>query len=366
MHDLPIAIVGAGPAGASAALTLARGGCKNVTLFERSSWPRGKACAGGLGPRALTWLNHVGLSETIVPHTRLIEGLHFTGPAGNSSYIATPGTVARVIPRSIFDNLLVEQAIQAGAHFCPDTKILDIKQNAAAVEITSSAGQHEYALALIASGATGTPKGITLPPHRDVRSIMARFRNLPHDPSCMEMIFARAVSPYYIWLFPEPDGAVNLGLLTDASSAAGSLHKLFDEILERFFSGRIDQATLEGKRMGAPLHVSAKVGPVADRRILLVGEAAGLVNAATGEGIPWALESGDLAASEVLRALSDYADFALLAANYQGALSRSMNWRLYAAHWSRRLIGGPLFAPMTRLATTRLAKQFSAQLFSKV
>lgn len=360
-RTIPIAVVGAGPAGASAALGLRRAGFAEVSLFERRAWPRPKTCAGGLGPRALAWLKRAGLLERVVPGAVSIERMLFTGRSRQRYLLKVPGAAAMVMPRERFDALMVEQAMLAGVRFHPASRIEALAPTPSGVALViEGRTSSEFGAVVVATGATSLA-GVTLPRHRSVRSIMARFADFPHDALAIEMIMSRGLAPYYAWLFPEPDGTVNLGLLADGGSGRKSLHTLFGEVLDRHFSGRAAKATLIGRRIGAPLHVGRGVGQVASDRILLIGEAAGLVNAATGEGIPWALESGELVAGVLAKHASRD-----LARAHRRAMRQRFRLRLFAAERARSFFGGSLFGALTRLGELPGIRHLLARMLAQV
>jgi len=359
-RHLPIAVIGAGPAGSSAALCLKRAGFERVVLFEKRAWPRPKACAGGLGPKALSWLKKAGLFEAVSARAVAIEGLYFTGPTQKRQMLPTPGQVARVMERARFDAFMVDQAVAAGAEFRPGIAVAAVERSASGVVVKAAGGPAEFTAVVVACGASQLD-GVKKPAHRTVSSVMARYQGFPHEPGAMEMIFTAEVSPYYAWLFPEPGGAVNLGLVVDRKPGDASLHKLFDHMLERYFGPRVAQASLVGKRFGAPLHVCTHIGEVARDRVLLVGESAGLVNAATGEGIPWGLESGELAA-QVLAGREPNE----LARAHRRAMQLRFEARLFAAERARQFIGSFLFGPFSRMGNLPGMQPLLARMFAKV
>jgi len=290
----------------------------------------------------------------------LIERMYFTGPSHRRHLLAVPGAMAKVKPRARFDALMVEQAVAAGAEFLPETCIKALERTPEGMGVAANCGSNEFGAVILATGSAQI-SGVVRPARRTVSSIMARYTDFPHDPVSIEMIFARELAPYYAWLFPEPDGAVNLGLLADRRPGDKPLHALFDDVLDRYFKERVGKAKLMGRRFGAPLHVGRGIGQVAGDRLLLVGESAGLVNAATGEGIPWGLESGELAATILARHEPQE-----IARAHQRAIRRRFGLRLFAAERARAFIGGPLFGPFAKLGELPGMQSVLAWFFAKV
>src|SRR5579859_8261187 len=112
-----IAIVGAGPAGATAALQLARQKRHEVVLIDRDQFPRVKTCGSALSPRCITLSDQLELSQTMRPLAYPVCGLRFTGPAGRSATMTGKEEGAWVIPRARFDAEIAWAAERAGAKF---------------------------------------------------------------------------------------------------------------------------------------------------------------------------------------------------------------------------------------------------------
>ena len=111
--DCSVLIIGAGPAGSAAALTLARAGV-DVLLADRCAFPRDKVCGDGLIADALTALNQLGLRTTVLDRARVLDGVRVYSPDGK--FVDVDGECA-CLPRAQFDELLRAEAIRAGARF---------------------------------------------------------------------------------------------------------------------------------------------------------------------------------------------------------------------------------------------------------
>src|SRR5262245_3596121 len=127
-----VAIVGGGPAGAAAAITLARAGC-DVVVIDRARFPRDKCCGDGLTTGALRLLDELGLDPRAVPSWETVDDIMVRSPSGRTVRFPLPrnrGTYAAVARRTDFDAALLDVAVAAGAkvldgHACSGATMLD-------------------------------------------------------------------------------------------------------------------------------------------------------------------------------------------------------------------------------------------------
>jgi geranylgeranyl reductase family protein len=306
------AVVGSGPAGAVAALTLARAGAR-VALIDKAGFPRDKACGDLVGPRGVQIMTELGLG---LPEVLTLGDMVVVGPTGGRALLpAAPGLAypgqAWAVPRSRFDAELRRAALDAGAE--------EVNGRAGAVHSGASganvaldgAGTVEADVVIGADGAASrVAESSGLVEHDRVlwgfamRAYVEETVGLPYiafwDPTP-----GRAF-PGYGWLFPGPDGRANagLGLGTGSDRRAGAratrqLDSFLDHLRALGLLGGRSQAPREG-RLGGWLKMGM-VGTVPARgNVLLVGDAAGLVNPLQGEGIAQAMDSGRAAALAVL------------------------------------------------------------------
>src|SRR6185369_8229834 len=144
-----VIVVGAGPAGATAARALARAGV-TVTLLDRSKFPRNKPCGGGISFRALTRFPYLQPAlERISTHT--VSRLFLEGPGGESTTIDAGEPAALMIRRVEFDNLLVSLAAEAGASVVSGADIVNAQESSTGVALTTRAGQRFEAPLVIAA-----------------------------------------------------------------------------------------------------------------------------------------------------------------------------------------------------------------------
>ncbi|HEX4348350.1 MAG TPA: FAD-dependent monooxygenase, partial [Vicinamibacterales bacterium] len=144
-----VLIVGAGPAGATAARTLARAGV-TVRLLDRSKFPRNKPCGGGISLRVLKRFPYLeGELGRIATH--MVGRLHLEGPSGESTVVEANGAIALMIRRYEYDALLVALAVEAGAELVSGVDIVQAAESDGVVRLTARDGRQFQAPVVIAA-----------------------------------------------------------------------------------------------------------------------------------------------------------------------------------------------------------------------
>jgi geranylgeranyl reductase family protein len=297
-----IAIVGAGPAGAMAAARLARAGA-DVFLFDHSH-PREKPCGGGLTGRAIDLaaglidiakLPSVVVSSARVEHpwrtgVRAETPLADRGPSAASSLL--------VMSRAMFDQALVDAAVAAGAQLIAQ-RVTSLDVDAAGAQITTSGGRHKADVVLGADGANSlVRKRCASGFSRSQLSVAAGF--FVHGVTSTAIdILSMTHYPGYLWSFPRPDHLA-IGICAPASHGVSST-----DLRAR----SLEWIRAHDLETGAHLQPYAwpipSIGVNRDRRVsgpgwMLLGDAAGLVDPLTREGIYYALLSGQWAAEALI------------------------------------------------------------------
>jgi menaquinone-9 beta-reductase len=311
MPDLEIAIVGAGPAGSAAAWRLARGGCR-VTLFD-ASHPREKPCGGGLTGRALTLVREI-LGSAALPGVAVSRMRFQSGrpDAPRAAAFAIPecDTPLLVVSRRVLDQALLEAAVAAGARLVAE-RVVDVSADRSGVSVVTRKGRHAADAVLGADGATSLVRRRLLAPFGRRQFSVATGYYVPRRACAEVVVHSVAAPPGYLWSFPRPDHLA-VGICAPAE-AAGPVERL--RAIVR------DWLTAEGQG-GEPawcpytwpipslgcddLEAQQVAGPC----WMLAGDAAGLVDPLTREGLYYALASGLLAASAWLEADAPEADYA--------------------------------------------------------
>ena len=298
-------VVGAGPAGSTAALVLARGGAR-VVLVDKATFARDKACGDLVGPRALALLASLGLTPTA---GRAVGEMMVVGPTGRR--VLLPARAGRTYPdhglaitRLRFDAWLRDAAVAAGAE--PVTgRVVAVR--AGTVELDD--GSRLFADMVV--GADGATSGVAAAAGLvDPGAVLWGFAHRSYVTQDVDrpiiVLWDEAPGygfPGYGWLFPGEAGTANvglgLGLRADRSGASRAV-ACFDVFCDHLRRLGLLSAHVEGRRLGGWLKMGM-VGTVAARGpILLVGDAAGLVNPLQGEGIAPAITSAAAAAEAIL------------------------------------------------------------------
>jgi geranylgeranyl reductase family protein len=302
MHD-EVVIVGGGPSGAAAAYRLARAGAR-VTVFD-ASHPREKPCGGGVTGRALALvadaLDTKRLSKTTIRSARFLDsprGASAIVPLSASDDDADAGLI--VTSRESFDAALLDAAVRAGATL-ERARVLDVRVTGASVTLTTSRGDRHADVVLGADGANSlVRRRVTRAFRRDQLSIATGF--FAHGATSDEIVIEMAADPPgYIWSFPRPDHlAIGICGQADAGTGAGALRAVTAAWIAA--TGIAVTARLEPYSWPIPSLKGQDFDrlTVAGPRWMLLGDAAGLVDPITREGIFFALASGHWAADALL------------------------------------------------------------------
>jgi geranylgeranyl reductase family protein len=317
-----VVIVGAGPAGSALAYFLARAG-REVLLLDKAEFPRDKTCGDGLTPRALGVLRHMGLLETITAAGRRIGGLRFYAPDGRLVDSPIPAwgdlpTHLVVLPRMRLDHLILEHARQAGARYREKVEVTNVAREGGrvvGVEAQTPNGP-EVMRARYVVVATGAGVGLLeraqlleRPPQFG-RAVRGYYDGVGQLTDAIEFHMHSVTLPGYAWVFPTSGTAANIGVGDFTPKAQQRGRPTPRQALDAFMVNPLVAERMAGARVvgaikGYPLRFDFPTARLAYPGLMLIGEAAGLVNPLTGEGIDYALESAEAAAEGLIDALRE-------------------------------------------------------------
>jgi geranylgeranyl reductase family protein len=307
-----VIVVGAGPAGSAASYHLAAAGL-DVLVLEKSSFPREKVCGDGLTPRAVKALTTMGVPFPEGDGWHRHRGLRIIGGGGRieldwPDLSAYPG-YGLVRTRTDFDQLLARHAEKAGARVLEgvnvDSPVLD-DRTGRIIGVTTKQGQQFRARLSVAMGLhkrDDRPLGV---------AVRTYYTSPRHDDDYLEAWLdlwdGSALLPGYGWIFGMGDGTSNVGLgLLNTSTGFGEID--YRVLLRKWLAampaewGFTEENRTQPVR-GAALPMGFNRTPHYTRGMLLAGDSGGMVNPFNGEGIAYALESGELAARVITQALA--------------------------------------------------------------
>lgn len=312
-----IAIVGAGPAGSTAAIHLAAKG-HQVLLLDKDDFPRDKVCGDGLIADAIAALKRAGLYEQVLD-------LGFESGFGT---VYSPSRFSFDIPgqfitlkRIVLDELIMKKAVDAGAEFCKCkiSDIASIANNLLSLTVEGCSASIRAKIIFIATGAN-----IELPAKlglvTQINPSAVALRCYVRSPIALDRLvisYDRSITPGYAWVFPLGNDEFNIGCgitYRGKTHERPNLREVFRHFVESFpLAANImrcadSMAPLRGAMLRCGLTGAVSKGPGS---ILILGESIGSTFPFTGEGIGKAMETGELAAEVAHQALAD-ADFEIL------------------------------------------------------
>jgi flavin-dependent dehydrogenase len=291
-HGRPVAVVGGGPAGCAAAKAVAESGLP-VLVFERGLPGRDKACGDALVPEAIRQLTKCGVDNACLPslNGRPFESIELYGEAGMLWRFEQPEGPGWVVPRARLDQAL-RDALPALATVAYGTAVTDVnKQPNDTLQVLTRTSENildevQCAALIVANGAgsrIAARYGIAGQPNMSLS--VTTYRTLSQARG-LAFQFGHLYRPGYRWIFPGQNGIANVGFCAFPSGARRNLKVL---------AAGPDAAVLHGCRWRGgrgPLWSGRGCAWHAGSALVSCGDAAGLVNPYSGEGITAALLSG--------------------------------------------------------------------------
>lgn len=310
--DTSVVIIGAGPAGTAAAITLRRANIA-VTVIDKAVFPREKCCGDGLTAGALRHLDDLGVAPRSVPSWTPVTDVHVFSPSGHDAYFPLPsgsGQFAATARRKELDAALVEQARSHGVVVRQGEALVDIALFDDRVVVTTDAGVISADWCIAADGMwSPTRKALGLGPasYRGEWHAVRQYLTGVSERAGKELFvwFEPDILPGYVWCFPLPDGRANVGFGVQRDGRSGAdMRALWPALLDRPHIRAVigEHAVPEDRHLAWP--IPARVGelPLTAHRTFFVGDATGACDPLTGEGIGQALQTGVGAAHAIIAA----------------------------------------------------------------
>jgi len=320
-QQFDVLIVGAGPAGCSCALHLAGKGLR-IAVADKASFPRDKICGDGLSGHTVSELKKLpgnAFNDFLnLPGIQPSWGFSMVSPSSyrldlpyptESDPVYAPGFTCK---RRIFDNFLVNEL-----KGYPDITLFENTPIKSLTVFPDSAEARNTNLTInsqVIVGADGyqsvVRKSLNLRPENNfafaLRAYYHGVSNL-HPEQYIEMHFLKELPSGYFWIFPESDHLANVGIgfMDFQKGNYDDIKNVFKKIIteNQHIAPRFENATMLGSLQGYYLPLYTKKTPVSGERIVLVGDAAALINPFTGEGIGNAMLSGRMAANQILQCM---------------------------------------------------------------
>lgn len=348
-----IAIVGGGPAGAYAAASLASSGREVLLFDEKLAWE--KPCGGGLTDKAISrwpFLRELPVERNWIGNCELIA------PSGAKVCFELDKQIA-IFSRLTLNGLLLHRAVSAGAEVLRE-RVVAVEREAGEWRLQSASSRYSADYLILATGARNSFRSRFAPNIDPENFIVAVGYYIPGTSSTVQVKFLDGLHGY-IWIFPRADHY--------AAGICGHMQGKSTAELRRILEQHLPEFGLSHENGKFYAHIIPSLTPEALRNMPLcgdgwamIGDAAGLVDAITGEGLYYALRSAELVSDAILgSAPESYARFVQGEILSELELAARIADRFYTGDW----LGGSVLERMVQLtgSSTRF-RQLMRDLFS--
>ena len=319
--DADVAIVGGGPAGAAAACHLARDGYR-VVVLDQHRFPRDKVCGDFVGPAAVAEIERLGLfshrefqkANQIRRAALYLDGVKLIVQA--VPQLPERSDHGLCIPRLTLDDVILKGAMASGARLIEGARVTgyEAQPNCVSVKYQRESREQQIKVRLLI-GADGSSslvarvlRGAPLSRRDRIVAVRAYFDNVDGPQEQADLYFSCSTFPGYCWLFPTGGTSANVGvgtLLETWPTTKHQLNQLLTQVIQSdpAISFRLSTAHMRGKIVGWPLATFNPSLAMVGNRVILIGDAAGLINPLNGEGIQYSFQSARWAAETLVVAL---------------------------------------------------------------
>jgi len=331
MEIFDVAIVGGGPAGSSCAAFCARGGLRTLVL-ERERFPREKVCGDCLNPSCWPVLQRLSLAQRVrdLPHYKL-DSVEFIAIGGRNVIVDLPtGDDCELsVKRSLFDALLLKHARELGAHVREETTVTALAHDEN-WKIETAGGENFSARILIgADGRNSTVARLCNLLPRPARERVALQAHIALPQNFGRRVVLQFLPEGYSGQAPVNETELNLCLVGTPPTISR---------LRKWAEGHFEITANQSWRTITPLTRSPV--PCAHENVLFIGDAARVVEPFTGEGIYYAMQSGELAAIAISKIMRGEDQQATLR-EFAGACAEMYRGRLWINRLARMAVLWP-------------------------
>ena len=362
-----VLIAGAGPGGAGTSIFLAKEKIHHI-IIDKAVFPRDKVCGDAMSGKTVGMLTRISpewqrlfvadTSEAVVS-----SGIEFIAP--DNTILSIPFLISSqeknnppgfVSKRIDFDCKLADLIDREYATLLTDTLLEDIEQTGDGLLVTiRQQGERKIIFTKMIVGAEGRGSIVAKKMAHHTQDaahfsagIRAYYKNVSgmHPQNFIELHFLKELQPGYLWIFPLPNGAANVGvgmLSKSISAKKVNLKKLMLEAVATHpnIKGRFTNAVMDGEMEGWGLPLGSKKRELSGNRFLLTGDAASLIDPFTGEGIGNALVSGLVASRVIKKAVAADNFTAVFLQQYDAALYKKLWAELKLSHYLQILSSKP-------------------------
>lgn len=358
--DYDVIVVGAGPAGSICARSIGQVNAKaRILLIDKTQFPRDKTCGDFISARLCDNMKRLELYDAVkMAPQAVIEDLLFSHPTVGSFYVKDSlnreKSTGFVCKRENLDAVFIEEA-KKYVDVLEGVKVKGLVfEDGRVVGVQSEDKTFRAKLVVGADGANGvTAKALgvsTLDENHNAVAIRSYYSNVKGMTASVELHFLDEVQPGYFWIFPvnQTTGEANVGLGVLSSHVRNcnlQLKQLMNRIIKEHpqFRERFAESHCLAPMKGWSLPFGSKKRPLAFNGAILVGDAAGLIDPMSGEGIENAFRSGECAAKIIQQALVANNFSQQFLTKYEKALEAMLRPELRKGYLIQKISRNPTF-----------------------